>query len=802
MLLSSVVWVRSGTLTAYVARNTMSSQEPLNQQCGFHVKKSADVDGGAGDGRKAGMCGLQEPHQLHQIQPLRQAHQFPVQQSALSFGSQTTEASPDREKMGVSASSKSALSATMPIPPSSASKLYRTPGHTKAWLAPSSMSPGLAVSQGDMALAEHSHLTPGVKKMMRSVVRGLKAYQEPEAATEGLGGTYFFKSETGGKIAIMKPCDEEPMAPNNPKGFRGRKLGEPGLKPTVRVGEAASREVAAYLLDHNGAAGVPHTVMVRMSHPIFHYGNHMEECGGMGEAVGLADPAVDARDGLGASDNEDAELPLKHGSLQSFVRHECDTTEMGPKLFNKKDIHRIGILDVRLFNTDRHGGNILVQKVQQESGVLSVPAGGFHHHSTQYRLVPIDHGFALPEGLEPPYFEWQHWPQAMMPFSQEELQYIASLDAEADIELLRRELPDIKEASFRVLELSTLLLKKAAAAGLTLSEIAGVLTRPICIDEEPSELEKMCFEIRREMHLEEMEDTRRLQSVHEAASHLSSMTMEDVEDPEVMDQFAAGDAVCGDREVNLARGGASPDSESALSSSFVMNPEEGAGHDDQPTPQLLTRSLARNQTESDALFSMDEDGGSKTPQPGSPMAQNMTTRTKDGMYIEAPTLRVKSTGEVEHLSTPFGTTFKSVLGGTASSSPSYDSETHRGDSDNAPEDDAVSSLDSGFELPFRGAQSYVPRLTKMPAVGMTAVKDRKQTGGLRVFRVDDVSLSSDVAAEEPRGCYDPSFVLKDMDERAWAVFMSKAEAKMAGKLASGAWVDTFFGSVAQMSCPV
>lgn len=29
----------------------------------------------------------------------------------------------------------------------------------------------------------------------------------------------------------------------------------------------------------------------------------------------------------------------------------------------------------------------------------------------QYELVPIDHGFALPEALEPPYFEWQHWPQ-------------------------------------------------------------------------------------------------------------------------------------------------------------------------------------------------------------------------------------------------------------------------------------------------------------------------------------------------------------------------------------------------------
>ena len=188
--------------------------------------------------------------------------------------------------------------------------LYRI---SKTRLAPASMSPGLAMSQGDMTLADHSHLTPGVKKMMRSVVRGLKAYQEPEAAKEGLGGTYFFKSEHGANIAIMKPCDEEPLAPSNPKGFVGRELGEPGLKPTVRVGEAASREVAAYLLDHDRYAGVPHTVMVRMSHPIFHY-----------------------NDISNVEDTDDGELPLKLGSLQSFVRHECDTTEMGTSLFNKR----------------------------------------------------------------------------------------------------------------------------------------------------------------------------------------------------------------------------------------------------------------------------------------------------------------------------------------------------------------------------------------------------------------------------------------------------------------------------------
>ena len=55
------------------------------------------------------------------------------------------------------------------------------------------------------------------------------------------------------------------------QGFVGRALGEPGLKPTVRVGEAALREVAAFLLDYDNFARVPNTVLVRVRHPIFHH---------------------------------------------------------------------------------------------------------------------------------------------------------------------------------------------------------------------------------------------------------------------------------------------------------------------------------------------------------------------------------------------------------------------------------------------------------------------------------------------------------------------------------------------------
>lgn len=58
-----------------------------------------------------------------------------------------------------------------------------------------------------------------------------------------------------------------------------------------------------------------------------------------------------------------------------------------------------------------------------------------------------------------------------MPFSEEELAYIARLDAAADKELLRRELPCLREESLRTLEVATLLLQRCAAAGALIRQL-------------------------------------------------------------------------------------------------------------------------------------------------------------------------------------------------------------------------------------------------------------------------------------------------------------------------------------------
>ncbi|GER31888.1 phosphatidylinositol 4-kinase [Striga asiatica] len=300
--------------------------------------------------------------------------------------------------------------------------------------------------------------------LVKEVVKGMKNGVDPVPINGGLGGAYYFKNVWGENVAIVKPTDEEPFAPNNPKGFVGRALGRPGLKRSVRVGETGFREVAAYLLDHGSFAGVPPTALVKITHSVFNV-----NC-----CTGVAEP--------------ESEPMSKIASFQAYVRHDFDAGDYGTSSFPVAAVHRIGILDVRILNTDRHAGNLLVRKDRGFGGV---------------ELIPIDHGLCLPESLEDPYFEWVHWPQASIPFSDDELDYIKNLDPVRDLEMLRSELPMIREACLRVLFLCTSFLKEAADYGLCLAEIGEMMSREIRGGEEgPSELEIICMEARRLVALE------------------------------------------------------------------------------------------------------------------------------------------------------------------------------------------------------------------------------------------------------------------------------------------------------------
>ncbi|GFZ01500.1 phosphatidylinositol 4-kinase gamma-like protein [Actinidia rufa] len=247
------------------------------------------------------------------------------------------------------------------------------------------------------------------------------------------------------KIKLPSPTDEEPMAVNNPQGLPVSTNGE-GLKRGTRVGEGALREAAAYILDHPrsgprslssgevGFAGVPPTVLARCLHRSFNHPNGYE-C---------------------APNN------VKIGSLQMFMKNYGCCEDMGPQDFPVEEVHKITAFDIRMANADRHAGNILVSREGEERQIV---------------LIPIDHGYCLPENFEDCTFEWLYWPQAHQPYSPDTVDYIKSLDAERDIALLKFYGWDISLECTRTLRVSTMLLKKGVERGLTSFTIGSIMCR-------------------------------------------------------------------------------------------------------------------------------------------------------------------------------------------------------------------------------------------------------------------------------------------------------------------------------------
>ncbi|BFG31978.1 hypothetical protein CerSpe_182540 [Prunus speciosa] len=218
-----------------------------------------------------------------------------------------------------------------------------------------------------------------------------------------------------------------------------------GLKRRTRVGEGGLREVAAYILDHPkggprnlsseavGFAGVPPTVLVRCLHKGFNYSKGYE----------------------GSLKN------VKIGSLQMFMKNDGSCEDMGPSRFPVEEVHKISVIDLRMANADRHAGNILFRKGEDGQTVL----------------IPIDHGYCLPENFEDCTFDWLYWPQARQPYSLDTIEYINSLDAEQDIALLKFYGWDIPIESARTLRISTMLLKKGVERGLTPFAIGSLMCR-------------------------------------------------------------------------------------------------------------------------------------------------------------------------------------------------------------------------------------------------------------------------------------------------------------------------------------
>ncbi|CAO2207845.1 unnamed protein product [Urochloa humidicola] len=292
----------------------------------------------------------------------------------------------------------------------------------------------------------------GVRELIAEAAAAIASGTRLVPAQGGLGGALLLTgSRAGEHVAVIKPLggDTDTAAAAAAAGYESK---------------AVLREVAAFLLDHGGFASVEPTALIRISRPSV-----------------AAVPA--------------AATTTTVASIQRFVAHEYDAGELGPSRFSVASVHRVGILDVRLLNIDRHAGNILVK--QSSSPPMPQP------QPQPLELVPIDHGLCLPEQLDDPYFEWLHWPQSSLPFSGEELAYVASLDPFKDAETLRAELPALEEPAIRILTLCTIFLKRAAAAGLCLAHIGDMMTREFTAQQEDeglSTFEALCKDAHDSVH--------------------------------------------------------------------------------------------------------------------------------------------------------------------------------------------------------------------------------------------------------------------------------------------------------------
>eukprot|EP01103_Thecamoeba_quadrilineata_P017365 TRINITY_DN6125_c0_g1_i1.p1 TRINITY_DN6125_c0_g1~~TRINITY_DN6125_c0_g1_i1.p1 ORF type:complete len:376 (-),score=73.90 TRINITY_DN6125_c0_g1_i1:59-1186(-) len=258
------------------------------------------------------------------------------------------------------------------------------------------------------------------KQLLSSVIKGLPIHP-PKLLSDGDGGAYLLRDDRGTSVAIFKPMFEEPFSPLNPKRLYSDNptpSNDLETKRGIRLGEAAAREIAAYSLDYLGFSGVPVTIMV--------------------------------------------DIDGKQGSLQKFEAHDCESWDFGPSSYDKQQIHKIALLDLRIFNLDRHGGNILVR---QSNG--------------KNFLIPIDHGFSLPDVLDGTdlWFEWINWPQAKMPFDKNTKMYVANINVGRDTEVLRS--LGIRKECVRNMVIATLVLKKGVDGGMNLYQIAQMYLRKV-----------------------------------------------------------------------------------------------------------------------------------------------------------------------------------------------------------------------------------------------------------------------------------------------------------------------------------
>jgi hypothetical protein len=248
-----------------------------------------------------------------------------------------------------------------------------------------------------------------IRDVITAINKGFNIGLVPQAVKFGVSGSYFLRGPNRVDLAIFKPFDEEPFAPNNPKGYVG-KFGTKAMRDGVLSGEGASREVAAFMLDTKGIHRVPETFFVELFHPHF-----------------------DASVSPGPKDQIEKIIPfspgalkngVKYGSLQILKDKDGESCDYPRRRFAVDEVQAIAALDIRILNCDRNEGNILVKELDKD----------------KLTIIPIDHALSIPDSLSICDYElcWSLWQQVELPVNEKLLEYILRLDTRQNVKMLKK----------------------------------------------------------------------------------------------------------------------------------------------------------------------------------------------------------------------------------------------------------------------------------------------------------------------------------------------------------------------------
>jgi len=294
-------------------------------------------------------------------------------------------------------------------------------------------------------------------EMVDNVRLGLERNKNPVKTDimDSSSGVYFMRDSSGKhKIAVFKPQDEEQGLPHNPKGYGGN--GEAGLRPHFTPGHGYVREFVAYVMDVDHFCSVPETTLVHCEHPVFSYsrcdnGLLTATCNTSKEhpypKLGSLQKFVNARDSfedLGYSKLSDFEV--QKIALFDMRILNCDRNAANILAVLKqpsKDGQTNGSSEnssglCSLYSTqksansrdDLFGDQDIFDRPEEERESLGKEDSGdinkesnksrwdYRHASNdgsgsfdmqtpaEYELIPIDHGYCLPNRLEICDFDW------------------------------------------------------------------------------------------------------------------------------------------------------------------------------------------------------------------------------------------------------------------------------------------------------------------------------------------------------------------------------------------------------------